>query len=53
MRDPVATTAVLEAVRELRPGVPCEELHELGHYPQLEDPERVATVIRAALDGAS
>lgn len=39
MRDPVATTAVLTALRELRPGVPVGELPELAHYPQLEDPE--------------
>lgn len=39
MRDPVATTAVLAALRELRPAVPVVELPELAHYPQLEDPE--------------
>ena len=48
MQDPVATTAVLDAVRELRPAAPCEELAELGHYPQLEDPERVAGAILSA-----
>jgi hypothetical protein len=25
------------------------ELPELGHYPQIEDPERVATVVAAAV----
>ncbi len=39
MRDPVATTAVLAALRELRPAVPVTELPGLAHYPQLEDPE--------------
>lgn len=51
MRDPVATTDVLTALRELRPHVPVEEMDELGHYPQLEDPDRVARALRDALDG--
>lgn len=42
LRDPVATTAVLAALRELRPGVAVEELPELAHYPQLEDPRQIA-----------
>ena len=49
MQDPVATTAVLAAVRELRPGVPVAELPELGHYPQLEGPERVASAVLEAV----
>lgn len=52
MRDPVATTSVLDALRELRPGVPVTELPELGHYPQIEAPERIATALREAT-GAS
>jgi pimeloyl-ACP methyl ester carboxylesterase len=48
MRDPVATTAVLTALRELRPEVPVSELPELAHYPQLEDPRRLAQVLRSA-----
>jgi len=50
LRDPVATTAVLAALRELHPGVPVEELPDLGHYPQLEDPSRMAAVVAAAVD---
>jgi pimeloyl-ACP methyl ester carboxylesterase len=50
MRDPVATTDVLSALRELRPHVPVEEFAELGHYPQLEDPARVAGAVRTAVD---
>ena len=38
LQDPVATTDVLAALRELRPAVPVTELPELAHYPQLEDP---------------
>jgi pimeloyl-ACP methyl ester carboxylesterase len=45
MRDPVATTAVLAALRELRPGVTVSELRELAHYPQLEDPSRLVSLI--------
>jgi len=36
--DPVATTAVLDGLRELRPAAEVVELPGLGHYPQLEDP---------------
>ena len=46
LRDPVATTAVLAGLRELR-DCPVTELPELGHYPQIDDPERIA----AAVDG--
>jgi pimeloyl-ACP methyl ester carboxylesterase len=42
LQDPVASTAVLAALRELRPGVAVSELPELGHYPQLEDPQQIA-----------
>ncbi|HMJ02755.1 MAG TPA: alpha/beta fold hydrolase, partial [Conexibacter sp.] len=48
LEDPVATTAVLDGLRELRPGVPVEELPGIGHYPQLERPDLIA----AALDDA-
>ncbi len=40
---------VLEAVRELRPEAPLTAWDDLGHYPQIEDPSRVATVIAAAI----
>jgi pimeloyl-ACP methyl ester carboxylesterase len=49
MRDPVAVPAVLERLTELRPGVPVAELAQLGHYPQIEEPARVATAVEAAL----
>jgi pimeloyl-ACP methyl ester carboxylesterase len=42
LQDPVATTAVLAALRELRPQVSVSELPELAHYPQLEDPGQIA-----------
>jgi pimeloyl-ACP methyl ester carboxylesterase len=50
LQDPVATPAVLAALRELHPGVPVTELPDLGHYPQLEDPARMATVVAAAIE---
>jgi pimeloyl-ACP methyl ester carboxylesterase len=46
--DPVATIEVLVALRELRPGVPVAELPELAHYPQLEDPGRLAQALPSA-----
>ena len=48
LQDPVATTAVLDVLRELRPGVPVAELPELAHYPQIEDPPQIARAIRDA-----
>jgi pimeloyl-ACP methyl ester carboxylesterase len=53
MEDPVATTSVLDGVRELRPQAPVDELHGLGHYPQVEDPARVAEAIAAAIARAA
>ena len=50
LRDPVATTAVLDGLRELRPGVPVAELPALGHYPQIEDPQAIAEQLILAVD---
>ena len=49
MLDPVATPRVLEALIELRPTAPVERLADLGHYPQLEAPEAIATLVRTQL----
>ncbi len=49
MLDPVATEAVLNAVLELRPQAPVTRFGDLGHYPQIEDPGRVAGALQAAL----
>jgi len=49
MLDPVATTSVLAALRELRPTAPVAELPGLAHYPQLEDPGRISAALDAAL----
>ena len=44
--DPVATTNVLDGLRELRPTADVVELPGVGHYPQVEVPE---VFTRAAL----
>lgn len=44
LQDPVATTSVLSGLRALR-DCPLTELPELGHYPQLDDPGRIADAI--------
>ncbi len=51
LEDPVATTAVLDGLRELRPGMPVTELPGIGHYPQLERPDLIAAAIETALAG--
>jgi pimeloyl-ACP methyl ester carboxylesterase len=51
LQDPVATTSVLAALRELRPGVPVTELPELAHYPQIEDSRQMAHVLRGVFPG--
>jgi pimeloyl-ACP methyl ester carboxylesterase len=51
MLDPVATEKVLGAITEMRPAAPVSRFEDLGHYPQIEDPGRVATVLHAALTG--
>ncbi|WP_320669099.1 alpha/beta fold hydrolase [Patulibacter defluvii] len=49
--DPVATTAVLDALRELRPAAELTTFADLGHYPQVEDPARVAEAIATFVAG--
>jgi len=49
LHDPVARTAVLDGLRELRPGVETIELPDAGHYPQIEQPELISAVLDAAL----
>jgi pimeloyl-ACP methyl ester carboxylesterase len=52
MRDPVATTNVLDGLLRLR-DCPLTVLPGLGHYPQIDDPEQVAAAIdRVAQAGA-
>jgi len=46
MRDPVATPNVLAGLRLLRPAAPVTEVPELAHYPQIEQPEAIAALVR-------
>ncbi|MFA9401254.1 MAG: alpha/beta hydrolase [Acidobacteriota bacterium] len=48
--DPVATTSVLDALIDLRPGVPVERLPRLGHYAQIEDPAAIAAALERAIE---
>jgi len=48
--DPVATTNVLEGLRELRPAADVVELPGLGHYPQIEDPQAYTDAVLELLD---
>jgi pimeloyl-ACP methyl ester carboxylesterase len=50
LKDPVATTHVLDGLRELRPSAPVFELPELAHYPQIEDPEAFQRALSSALE---
>ncbi len=49
LEDPVATTHVLDGLRELRPHAPVRELPGLGHYPQIEDPATFQAALTQAL----
>ena len=42
LEDPVATTAVLDGRRELRPGGEVIELPGIGYHPQVEVPHEFA-----------
>ena len=48
MGTSVATERVLDAVIELRPAAPVTRFEDLGHYPQIEDPQRVADALHVA-----
>lgn len=52
MLDPVATPEVLRAVRQLRPNAPVTKWPDLGHYPQIEDPEAVSELLHSVLAAA-
>lgn len=50
LADPVATTNVLDGLRELRPAADVVELPGLGHYPQIEDPAAYTDAVLSLLD---
>lgn len=45
MEDPVAVPEILEGLLELRPSVEPVLFEDLGHYPQVEDPDRFTAVL--------
>jgi pimeloyl-ACP methyl ester carboxylesterase len=49
--DPVATTNVLDGLRQLRPDAAVVELPGLGHYPQVEDPKAYGDAALSLLVG--
>jgi pimeloyl-ACP methyl ester carboxylesterase len=51
-RDPVAVSAIAEQLAHETPGARLQWLDELGHYPQLEDPERVVRELESFFGGA-
>ncbi|HYZ67856.1 MAG TPA: alpha/beta hydrolase [Mycobacterium sp.] len=51
--DPVATTNVLDGLRELRPAADVVELPGVGHYPQIEVPEVFTRAALSLLSTAS
>ena len=52
MQDPVATTHVLDGLRELRPAAPVLELPDLAHFPQIEDPAALHAALTRPLPPA-
>ena len=49
-RDPVAVMAIADALAAEIPGCDRVTWDDLGHYPQVEDPERVASAVSAFWD---
>ncbi len=53
MQDPVAVPDILDGLLEMRPELPVVRLPEIGHYPQVEDPEGFSQVLARALAGST
>jgi len=47
--DPIAVYAMAERLHAARPGSTLERLHDIGHYPMIEAPERFERAIDTAL----
>lgn len=45
MEDPVAVPEVLDGLLEMRPDLSAVRFEHIGHYPQVEDPERFVEVL--------
>jgi pimeloyl-ACP methyl ester carboxylesterase len=48
--DPVAVIGIAERLAQEIPGARLSRLDRLGHYPQLEDPERVTAALLGFID---
>jgi pimeloyl-ACP methyl ester carboxylesterase len=48
MLDPISGAPMAERIRERLPEAPFEALDDVGHWPPLEAPERVAATVRSA-----
>ena len=53
MQDPVAVPEILEGLIELRPSVEAHLFDDLGHYPQVEDPDRFTAVLAETVGSGS
>lgn len=49
LEDPVAVTEVLDGLLELRPDLPVVRFPDLGHYPQIEDPDRFTDALNESM----
>ncbi len=49
MKDPVAVVEVLDGLLEMRPELPVIRLSDIGHYPQVEDPERFSAALAESM----
>ncbi len=52
MADPISGAHLVTAYRELAPTADVIELDKIGHYPQLEAPQRVLDAVRQFCSGA-
>jgi pimeloyl-ACP methyl ester carboxylesterase len=53
LEDPVAVTEVLDGLLELRPDLPVIRFGDLGHYPQIEDPDRFTTALNESMTNSA
>lgn len=52
MQDPVAVPEILEGLMDLRPSADPVLFEDLGHYPQVEDPDRFSAVLLETVGSA-
>jgi pimeloyl-ACP methyl ester carboxylesterase len=52
MEDPVAVPEILDGLMEMKPGRSAVRFDEVGHYPQVEDPELFVDALNEAMAGS-